>query len=371
VSNNAAAVEMVSDAARFERLRSEWTELFESSVAESPFLTWEWLNAWWTHLGGETRLAVLVVHSGSELIGIAPWSMSRGRLPWLKYMEFLGTGHAGSDYLDVIARRGREAEVVDALERFVLSKKIALHLEHLPSGSLSRRLAAPLTEAGWMAMEAENGVCPYIRLAGHSWDSFLATIGPAHRATTRRRLRQLERQFTMRFDLVPPAERPGVLDTLFAFHAERWAGEGTAFQTEELRRFHRDVTARAEKAGWLRLYGLYLDGELAAAMYGFAMKGRFYFYQHGYDRRYQQHGVGRAVLDLTIRAAIDEGLAEFDLLYGNEAYKSAWTRDKRSLVRIEMFPPHLGGRCHRRTVEAERALRSLARRVISHAPQTS
>lgn len=362
---------MVSDAGRFEQLEPEWTELFESSAAGSPFLSWEWMNAWWTHLGGSKRLAVLVVRSGSEIIGIAPLSMSRGNLPWFRYLEFLGTGCAGSDYLDVIARQGREGETMEALERFVLSEKIALHLEHLPPNSLFRRLATPLSESGWIAMEAQNGVCPYIRLAGHSWDSFLATIGPAHRATTRRRLRQLERQFTMRFERVPAAERADVLDALFAFHDERWAGQGTAFQTEELRRFHRDATARAEKAGWLRLYALYLDGELAAAMYGFSMKGRFYFYQHGHDSRYRQHGVGRAVLDLTIRAAIDEGLAEFDLLYGNEAYKSAWTVDRRALARIEMFPPHLGGICHRRTVEAERALRSLARRAISHAPQTS
>ena len=81
---------------------------------------------------------------------------------------------------------------------------------------------------------------------------------------------------------------------------------------------------------------------------------------------------GRAVLDLSIRAAIDERLSEFDLLYGNEAYKSAWTRDKRWLSRIDLFPAHLGGRIHQRTVDTERTLRAFARRVLSaHAPQTS
>ena len=107
-------------------------------------------------------------------------------------------------------------------------------------------------------------------------------------------------------------------------------------------------------------------------MYGFSFKGRFYFYQHGYAAGFRPYGIGRALLDLSIRAAIDEGLSEFDLLYGNEAYKSAWTGDTRSLSRIDLFPAHLAGRIHERTVDTERTLRAFARRVLSaHAQPTS
>jgi CelD/BcsL family acetyltransferase involved in cellulose biosynthesis len=78
------------------------------------------------------------------------------------------------------------------------------------------------------------------------------------------------------------------------------------------------------------------------------------------------------VLDMSIRAAIAEGLSEFDLLWGGEAYKSAWTNEKRPLTRYEFFPADLAGRVHRRAVETERTLRAVARRIISaHAPQTS
>ena len=160
---------------------------------------------------------------------------------------------------------------------------MALHLDHLPPNALLSRLTTPLTECGWTVRQVSQGVCPFIRLAGHSWDSFLATIGPAHRATTRRRLRSLEKKFGMRFELVADdATRQAALAQLFAFHEERWGSRGTAFQTSALRTFHLDVTARALKGGWLRLYTLHLHGDLAAVMYGFSFKGRFYFYQHGY-----------------------------------------------------------------------------------------
>lgn len=366
-------IEVIQSAERFAAIRSEWNELLAESSTQSPFLTWEWLNAWWIHLGGSQRLAIVTVRDGAELMAVAPFCASRGRVPFLWRYELLGTGFAGSDYLDAFVRPGRELRSVQALSDHVKQQGMALHLVHLPQGSWLSRIAAPLSEDGWSARTAPDGFCPFIRLAGHSWDSFLATIGPAHRATTRRRLRSLEKNFTMRFEpIVGDEARQHALAKLFEFHQARFGTRGTAFHTDALRAFHLDVTARLQQSGVLRLFALTLNDTIAGVMYGMAFKGRFYFYQHGYDPAFHAQGVGRAVLDLSIRAAIAEGLAEFDLLWGGEAYKSAWTSEKRPLARLDVFPAHLGGRVQQRAVETERTLRAFARRVVSgHVPQTS
>jgi CelD/BcsL family acetyltransferase involved in cellulose biosynthesis len=366
-------IELIDDADRFAALQIEWSELLAASSAASPFLTWEWLNAWWTHVGAPRRLAIVAVRDGDQLIAVAPLCASRGRVPFLWRWEFLGTGFAGSDYLDAIVRRGRELDAMRALAEYVRERGVTLHLVHLPSNSSLSRVAAPLGDSGWSVRTAADGFCPFIRLAGHSWDSFLSTIGPSHRATTRRRLRALEKNFTMRFEqIADDVMRQYALAKLFDFHQARFGRRATAFHTTSLRAFHLDATDRLQKAGVLRLFILRLNDDLAGVMYGMSFKGRFYFYQHGYDPQFQSHGVGRAVLDLSIRAAIEEGLSEFDLLYGGEAYKSAWTNERRPLTRIDMFPAHFGGRVHQRAVETERTLRAFARRVISsHAPQTS
>jgi CelD/BcsL family acetyltransferase involved in cellulose biosynthesis len=366
-------VELIENADRFAAMQAEWNELLASSAAESPFLTWEWLNAWWTHLGAGRRLAIVAVRDGARLVALAPLCASRGRMPLLWHYELMGTGFAGSDYLDAIVRQGCEAEVLAALARFLQEQDVALRLVRLPQQSALSKLAGRLGETGWSVRTAVDGFCPFIRLSGHSWDSFLSTIGPAQRATTRRRLRSLDRSFTMRFTrITDDAMRQYSLARLFEFHRARFGSKGTAFHSDALRAFHLDATGRLQKAGILRLFTLHLNDDLVGVMYGISFEDRFYFYQHGYDPRFQSHGIGRAVLDLSIRAAIEEGLAEFDLLYGGEAYKSAWTNDRRPLARLDMFPADLGGRVHRRAVETERTLRTFARRVISaYAPQTS
>jgi CelD/BcsL family acetyltransferase involved in cellulose biosynthesis len=366
-------IELVDNADRFAAMREEWNELLAAGAAESPFLTWEWLNAWWNHLGGARRLAIVTVRDGRQVIAAAPLCESRGRLPFLRRFELMGTGFAGSDYLDAFVRRGREIDAMQVLADYIRRKDMALHLIRLPEHSWLSRLAPVLDESRWSVRAGADGFCPFIRLAGHTWDSFLATIGPAHRATTRRRLRTLGRDFDMRFERVSDsATREGALAKLCEFHHARFGSRGTAFHTPALRAFHQDVTERLQNAGVLRLFTLHLCDTLAAVMYGMAFKQRFYFYQHGYDPQFHSQGAGRAVLDLSIRAAIDEGLSEFDLLYGGEAYKSAWTTDARPLARLDMFPAHVGGRVHRHAVETERNLRAFARRVLSaHAPQTS
>jgi CelD/BcsL family acetyltransferase involved in cellulose biosynthesis len=44
-------------------------------------------------------------------------------------------------------------------------------------------------------------------------------------------------------------------------------------------------------------------------------------------------------MGLAIEAAIKDGAVEFDLLHGNEKYKSLWAKKQRDLVRMELYPP--------------------------------
>jgi CelD/BcsL family acetyltransferase involved in cellulose biosynthesis len=172
----------------------------------------------------------------------------------------------------------------------------------------------------------------------------------------------------MRFDLVTAgAERRALLSTMAAFHDRRYEERGgsSAFSTPAVGAFQEEVTRRALEGGWLRMYVLRLNGETAAVMYGFNYGGRFYFYQHAFDDRFKAHSVGLVLMGLSVRAAIDEGAREFDMLWGVEPYKFLWARESRTLQRIELFPIHLGGTLHRHAIGARRRVGKLARRVLS------
>src|SRR6266850_1660457 len=333
----AIRVERIDSSWGFTALRPEWNALLRASAAECPFLTWEWLHTWWTHLGGSSRLCIAAVRAGQELIAIAPFRITESRMTFLSRLDMLGTGEAGSDYLDVIVRRGWETEGVRAITRFARAENVTLRLGHLAPTAMAGDLADRLASEGWTSSAAPDGTCPWIPLAGHTWDSYLATLGSSHRANVRRRIKALGQKFSIRFERVTTeAERREALAALVAFHDRRFSvrGGSSTFMTPALRAFHDEATKRALDRGWLRLFVLRLNDAIAAVMYGFMYNRRFYFYQHGFDDQYQQHSIGLVVMALSIQAAIDEGADEFDMLWGLEAYKGLWAREARTLRRI-------------------------------------
>ncbi len=364
-------VELVGDARRFQELQGEWSELLAHSAADCLFLSWEWLHAWWTHHSAGRQLSLVAVRDGGTLIGLAPLAIRPSqvmRFRVFRALEFMGTGPVGSDYLDVIIRRGREQEVTEILATELTRRGVLVELPQVKGDvSLASAVVAHIARREWQIARVRTGVCPYIRLAEHSWDSYLSVLGPEHRANVRRRLRRLASQFEVSFRFVETdAERRAALSELIVLHGKRWRTRGgsTAFFTPDLVAFHEDFSRQALERGWLRLAVLHLNGASAAAFYGFRYKRSFYFYQSGFDPDYAKFSVGLATLALTIKSAIAEGAEEYDFLHGDESYKFLWTQSVRELYRLELFPPDLRGWLYRGAVETDRAVRRLARRVV-------
>ncbi len=158
--------------------------------------------------------------------------------------------------------------------------------------------------------------------------------------------------------------RPALL-RLIALHQARWRERGysIAFHTPTHLKFHEDFSRLACDRGWLRLYTLCLDDEPVAALYGLRYNDVFSFYQSGFDPNYGSHAVGLVTMGLSIRGALEEGAAEYDMLQGCESYKGLWARDRRLLGRLDFYPPHLRGLVYRGTTELGRAARRVARHL--------
>jgi CelD/BcsL family acetyltransferase involved in cellulose biosynthesis len=371
VRSSAAIVERIEDPAVFADLREEWNALLSASPADCLFLTWEWLCTWWKHLGGRRRLRLLLVRDGRELVAIAPLTQRPPvlrRLLLAPALEFLGTGTAGSDYLDVIIRSGRERMAFDALVMALADIPLVLDLGQVDrESSFAVGLARRFEQQGWSIRDTTFNVCPIVDLAGHSWESYLASLSAAHRYNFQRRLRTLEKSFDVQLHLVQTeAERCAALEALIALHTRRWRDRGgsEAFGSPALLRFYDEVTQLALTRGWLRLFVLRLDGRAVAVLHGYQYGRTFYFYQSGFDPAFAKHSVGLVTMGLTIRHAIQEGAVEYDLLRGAESYKFHWARRVRELGRLELFAPGVRGAIYRRLVVAGARARKTARRLL-------
>ena len=342
-------IEIVESEGAFRSLEREWSDLLERSEADCAFLTWEWLFSWWRHFGAGRRLSIIVVRQGDVPIAIAP--LSRGPRRWqqcgVHVAELLGSGDVGSDYLDLIVRRGSTAVARESLVQALERLRVTVAARRLPaSQSLIAGIANGLSSRGWRHAVLGRDVCPWIDLRGKDWDRYLATLGREHRYNVRRRIRNLDKWATVSFDTAQnDADRRGALDALIRLHNRRWEKRGgsTAFHSTKLRAFHDEVSARFLERGWLRFHTLRVNGDIAAVLYGFLYRGRFYFYQAGFDERLASHSVGLVLMARAIERAIEEGAEQYDMLHGDEPYKFLWAHERRALLNVELYPPTLAG----------------------------
>ncbi len=360
-------VDTIDDPARFAALRDPWNELLESSSSNTVFLTWEWLSTWCAHLSAGTKLHVITVRRGSQILAIAPF-VSRGTsLLGALRLSFIGTGRVGSDYLDILVRHGAAAEAIAKLSAHLVQTDAQLDLAQVRvTASAARLLARDLRLSGGLVGATRTHRCPYIDLKGLTFDSYLASLGSEHRYNFQRKLRKLETAHAMRFEPVDSeARRRELLPVLFELHRLRWSERGGSdgLSGEGIRGFHEEWSRLALSRGWLRFFILWLKDTPAAAFYGFRYGRVFSFYQSGFDPRFSKLSVGLVTMGLAIRSALDEGAAEFDLLHGEESYKLHWAKRSRRLFRLSVFPGGGLGHLARAGASARESARRLMRRL--------
>jgi CelD/BcsL family acetyltransferase involved in cellulose biosynthesis len=339
-----ATVERIDGPAELDALRPAWDELLAASSSAEIFLTWEWLATWWRCLGEGRRLAVLVVRRGDRPIALAPLVEARSLPPRFarSRLRFLGSGVVGSDYLDFVVRPGEGAAFPALADALDAARPMLDLVQVRADGSAVAELAGELERRGWLKLERATHCCPFLELEGRTWEGLVAGLGPSHRANLRRRLRQVEGAPGFSFRrATTTAEVDEAFEALIALHALRWGDRGgsDAFTDAAVVDFHRRFCRLAHERGWLRLYLLRLAGRPAAALYGFHYRGRFLYYQSGFDPAFAARSVGLVCLALSVREAIADGAREFDLLHGVERYKFLWARRARTLSRFELFPP--------------------------------
>jgi CelD/BcsL family acetyltransferase involved in cellulose biosynthesis len=98
--------------------------------------------------------------------------------------------------------------------------------------------------------------------------------------------------------------------------------------------FHRAFAEHAQELGWLRLWIAESGDQPVAAWYGFRFAGVESYYQMGRDPSWDRSSVGAGVLEHSIREAAGDGIGEYRLLRGDEAYKGRYATAGTTLITV-------------------------------------
>lgn len=320
----------------------EWNQLLKHSVSPVPFLTPEYLAAWWETKGGgewpeESQLVLVAAFENNTLIGIAPLFAARnpeGR----PALMFVGAVEV-SDFLDFIVTSENLPAFLSGLLDFLLKEPSlpewdVLDLANLLADSPTLpTLQAEAERRGWAHEQTRLQPSPVVPLGG-DFEAYLAGLDKKQRHEIRRKLRNAET------DPVEPGlyfvEDPAALDAEVDAFIEMMAQdpEKKDFLTEPMRQHLHNTARTALENGWLHLAFYTLDGKKAAANLSFLWENRIWLYNSGWDWEYRNYSPGWLLLANLIRWATENGITEFDFMRGDEDYKYKFGGVDRYVERV-------------------------------------
>ena len=328
---------LLEDADALAPLEAQWRQLAEKRG--NIFLTPEWFSTWLRHYH-EYAPAVPVVMRGESLVGLVPLVQAERGRP--RRIQFAGA-NAGDHFQPAAAEEDETAVSAAAASVVGLGSRgyNALVLENIDPDAAWWKEIARESPRSITAKRVKGSVLPYTDLTGVSWDDYLAGRSRNFRRDLRRKSTRLGESHRVEFRrTATSAELDRDLDDLWRLHDLRWAdrGEESAAADPRLRRFLADLAHVTLERGWLRLWMLELDGEAVAARFEWLFGGRLASYYTGFDPRLDREGVGFLLVAHALRAAIEEGAREYNMLLGRERWKSRFATGERPVATLVLVP---------------------------------
>jgi CelD/BcsL family acetyltransferase involved in cellulose biosynthesis len=336
-------LKVIQTVEEFDSLADEWNNLLNQSASHVPFLRHEYLKTWWRTLGGgewaQGKLYIVTArHPTGELCAIAPLFLTENRQSEPALM-LLGSIEI-SDYLDIIARPGDLPGFIDCLLEHLSSLQthtwqVIDWYNLLEDSPTLPALRAAASRRGWQMTQDRLQHCPYIPLPG-DWETYLARIDKKQRHEIRRKMRRVETaEVPARWRIVSEADDlDAEIDAFLSLMGQD--PEKKVFLTEAMRaQMHLAVHA-AQRAGWLQLAFLEVDGEKAAGYLNFDYANRVWVYNSGINPEFSTYSPGWVLLSYLLQWANEHKRERFDFMRGNEDYKYRFGGKDRFVVRAKI-----------------------------------
>jgi len=217
----------------------------------------------------------------------------------------------------------------------------ALLLAGLPSSSdILKSLTAALPERlGWQRVGVVR--CPYVDVSG-TWESFWASTSQRFKKTVRNVKNRLEKAGRVEVEEHRAVSRDSaVFQDLLEVSRRSWKGpRQLAIATmPRMAEFFADLSERASRHGWLRLWLLRLDGRAVASEYQLEADGRVHALRGDFDAGVPDELSPGTYLSAEILRALfaRDGVHDYDMGPGDNPYKARWATGARETVSLRAF----------------------------------
>lgn len=319
--------------------RTEWDDLFRAQTGvANPFCAPEWVEAWYQHFTRPADRHLLVVRRGSELIGVGPFYVERGRLGSSR-LRLVGAGQGGSllELPQVLAAPRHARDVLRAI--------VAETIKRSPGGRAVdwSEVTVP-TAQGWFEPEWAYSTgepvafhraqlaraCVVLPLGG-SWEATRGSLKRNLKESLRRSRNRLAKDgrpyeaVAYIHDLDEAA-----VERFLTLHRQRSQHEASvthadAYADHAHQAFLRDVLPSLGRRGRAMLLELHLAGEVVAVQLTLLAPGVAYLHSSGVLPEVWAMGPVTYLQEQVAKEAADRGDQWLNFSPGPNVAKMRWS----------------------------------------------
>jgi CelD/BcsL family acetyltransferase involved in cellulose biosynthesis len=305
-------------------LEKEWSAIAPSS----PYSDWDFAYDWLRSVPA-ARPHVVTVRVGGQLIAVAPWCLAQDRAGSL---TLTGVGGEGAWYHDPVVRDSANSAAVYRTLGAALRPRswdtIDLILQAKPGLSLTSELGRLGMAVTQRPSERQSRL---LTLTG-DWQSAWLRFPASFRQTVQRRTRRLDK-ISHRFHAADGELALEWLEELIRLNQLRWqTGKGWDSTYAVMRAHTPTLLAR----GQLRLFGLEIEGRLAALDYQIRKGDRSFMLMANYHPDFAEYSPGSLLMCWGLERLQGEGVRWADMGPGEYAWKLQIAAELVETVRIRV-----------------------------------
>lgn len=332
------------------QLAARWQELERSSRC-SFFTSWRWIGPWLALISPLRYARLLSVSHGAQPIALGIFTQRRrffGLGPLHLRLHEVGDkilDNLTIEYNGLICQAGHEREALAAvLEHLAHNDKRWLTL-YLP-GMAADDVPFESIRALGMVMRSRKHAAHYIDLAElrDGGNDYLPTVlSSKARGAVRRTARKLQAGFGELQVTVAASieEKLDFFQSMVRLHQSHWSEEDQergAFGNPRILQFHERLIAQSGDGQGAQLIRVNAGEHTVGYVYNLAWRDTLYFYQAGIDyRRFGDSGSpGLLLLTRAVEYALASGMARFELMAGDSAYKRTLGMAENKMVWLSL-----------------------------------
>jgi CelD/BcsL family acetyltransferase involved in cellulose biosynthesis len=347
------SVRLVSSAAEFMALRTQWNAVAGSVPGASIFCSHEWFDAAWQWRHQTARLYLLCGFAGQRLAAVLPLVLQENRTRGLRFRELAFLTVPDTQCCDLIAAEVDRAAAVAAFALELLRRRgewDVMRLNYLPPGAVVASALRESLESSGLAtrMGAAPGN-PYIALDS-SWDAYYATRSRRLKKSNNLAANRLKKAGEVHVDWLAPqasdcAGRDRFVDRAIAISASSWKTRtGTSLDNPGPGSFVRCLSEGAFRRGWLSIWILSVNNRPLAMEYQLVADGNVYGLRSDFDAEFEAISPGTYLSRHLLSQLFGRGLRRYYMGPGNNAYKHRWTDQVEPVGELTVYGRSLAGR---------------------------